>query len=382
MSTKTATLPFTRTCYQTTARTVVLPRVPLHLFRLGLGLAACLTMSLFGRAAAEELASPVAALPALPPATQSVPAAPAHLISYNEITVQRGDTAYALAHEFGLSVPELLKLNGLKTHDLTVGQRLKVAEIPPYQVIKGDTLYSLARTHGVTVEALQSANGLNDNTIEIGQWLAIPAAPQSRPMPAEVLAQAQTAASAEAPAFSVASPAGSRPAVQADGKEEQGSAATGVAWRRNALAMLDTPYVYGGNSPTGVDCSSFVLRVFQPLGVNLPRTSAQQARVGQPVARASLRGGDLVFFDTVGRGNVTHVGIYLGDDQFVNANSYYGRVVIDRLESDRYWSPRYLSARRILDGHMALAAAPLTSTVEPSPNLPQTLALNATTLID
>ena len=84
-----------------------------------------------------------------------------------------------------------------------------------------------------------------------------------------------------------------------------------------------------------------------------PRTAlgAEQAlrKKGWAVPVTEMRPGDLVFFDTVGRGGVTHVGIYLGDDQFVNANSYYGRVVIDKLESDRYWSPRYLSARRILD---------------------------------
>ena len=67
------------------------------------------------------------------------------------------------------------------------------------------------------------------------------------------------------------------------------------------------------------------------------------------VDRAELKPGDLLFFSTAGRGRVSHAGIYLGDDQFVNANSYYGRVVIDKLEGDRYWSPRYLSARRILD---------------------------------
>ncbi|GHF99727.1 peptidase [Deinococcus piscis] len=261
--------------------------------------------------------------------------APQHLVSYNEVSVQRGDTAYSLAREYGLSVPQLLELNGLSSHDLEVGQVLKVAAIAPHQVVKGDTLYSLARASGVTVEALQSANNLSDSAIEVGQWLAIPAAPRSQPMPAAALAAV--------PAFSV-TPSPAAPDVAGP---EAGSDALG--WRRNALAMLNTPYVYGGNSPSGVDCSSFVVRVFQPLGLSLPRTSAQQARVGQPVARASLRGGDLVFFDTVGRGGVTHVGIYLGDDQFVNANSYYGRVVIDKLESDRYWSPRYLSARRILD---------------------------------
>ena len=288
---------------------------------------------------ADDLAAP--AIPATP-----VAAPPPTLYSYNQITVQRGDTAYSLAREFGLTVPQLLELNGLSTHDLSVGQVLRVARIEPHLVVKGDTLYSLARVNGVTVEALQAANNLSGDTIEIGQWLAIPAASQARPLPA------LTAQTPAAPTFSVV------PAAPA--AEQAAENAAGPSWRRNALALLNTPYVYGGNSPKGVDCSSFVVRVFQPLGVQLPRTSAQQARVGKAVARTALQGGDLVFFDTVGRGSVTHVGIYLGDDQFVNANSYYGRVVIDRLESDRYWSPRYLSARRVLDG--AVAAVPTLNT--------------------
>ncbi|MDO4264071.1 MAG: NlpC/P60 family protein [Deinococcus sp.] len=309
-----------------------------------LGLVCCAPFA--GGAAAQSF-SGADNLPGTPPEAPPAAAAPRQLFSYNQITVQRGDTAYSLAREYGLSVPQLLELNDLSTHDLEVGQVLKVAAIAPHQVVKGDTLYSLARTRGLTVEALQSANGLSDNTIEIGQWLAIPAAPQARPMPQEALASAPAFSVTPTPAAPGAAPELSAPSGL--GHPPAQASADLIGWRRNALAMLNTPYVYGGNSPSGVDCSSFVVRVFQPLGLSLPRTSAQQAQVGQPVARASLRGGDLVFFDTVGRGSVTHVGIYLGEDQFVNANSYYGRVVIDKLESDRYWSPRYLSARRVLD---------------------------------
>ncbi|WP_261663610.1 C40 family peptidase [Deinococcus sp. Marseille-Q6407] len=300
---------------------------PLSLFSVRLSRALLPALTCFGLLAGSAFAQPD-----IPAGVPAAAAAPQQLTSYNEVVVKRGDTAYNLAREYGLTVPQLLDLNGLASHDLEVGQTLKVAVIPPRQVVKGDTLYSLARNNGLTVEALQAANGLSDTNIEIGQWLAIPAAPQARPMPAEVLA--------ESPAFSVTAPAAS---TLAD------SASESLGWRRNAMAMLNTPYVYGGNSATGVDCSSFVVRVFQPLGLTLPRTSAQQARVGKAVPRSSLHGGDLVFFDTVGRGSVTHVGIYLGNDQFVNANSYYGRVVIDKLEADRYWAPRYLSARRVLD---------------------------------
>ncbi|MFC6590590.1 NlpC/P60 family protein [Deinococcus lacus] len=251
---------------------------------------------------------------------------PGVLAAHGTVTVMRGDTAYSLARTHGLSVPELLELNNLESHDLEVGQVLRVRVTPPHTVVKGDTVYSLSRTYGLTVEALLSANDLDAGaTIHVGQLLAIPAPTISRPV------RSSLSVAAQAPAT-------------------QGFSATpaDTAWKRNALALLDTPYVYGGTTARGIDCSGLVLQVFAPLGYQLPRTSAAQAQVGRPVSRTELLAGDLVFFDTVGRGAVTHVGIYLGDDQFVNANSYYGRVVIDKLNADRYWAPRYLGARRIL----------------------------------
>jgi len=114
------------------------------------------------------------------------------------------------------------------------------------------------------------------------------------------------------------------------------------------MALLGVPYVYGGSTPSGLDCSGFVVQVFSPLGVQLPRRSADQAQSGVAVALPDLQAGDLVFFDTEGRGQVTHVGIYLGDGQFVNANSYRKQVAVDRLQGDPYWGPRLLGARRVL----------------------------------
>ena len=87
----------------------------------------------------------------------------------------------------------------------------------------------------------------------------------------------------------------------------------------------------------------------QPVVVN-----PNAAKVGAAVDDRDLRPGDLLFFDTEGRGRVSHVGIYLGDDQFISANSYLGRVSVDRLRSDRYWGPRYLWARRVLSSPVAL----------------------------
>lgn len=257
------------------------------------------------------------------------------------ITVQPGDTAYSLARAHGLSVEGLLSLNGLTTPDLRVGQVLRVRAVPPHSVQPGETLYGLSRRYGVSVDALLAANGLPQGAVlEVGQVLQVPVPGGARPV---------TAALPSAPAQS-APPLPS--ALTAPVSPPPLTAASGPTlphdWRGAAMALLGVPYVYGGTSQSGLDCSGFVLQVFSPLGVQLPRRSADQAQVGVAVAPPDLQAGDLVFFDTVGRGEVTHIGIYLGEGQFVNANSYKKQVAVDRLQGDPYWAPRLLGARRVL----------------------------------
>jgi cell wall-associated NlpC family hydrolase len=110
---------------------------------------------------------------------------------------------------------------------------------------------------------------------------------------------------------------------------------------RSALRFLGTPYVFGGTSTSGFDCSGFVQHVFGMLGVELPRTADAQYDVGKP-ATGGPRAGDLVFFDTYG--GVSHVGIYLGNGQFVHASSSHG-VMVSKL-SESYWAARYVGAKR------------------------------------
>ena len=102
------------------------------------------------------------------------------------------------------------------------------------------------------------------------------------------------------------------------------------------------PYVFGGTSTSGFDCSGFVQHVFAMLGIGLPRTADAQYDAGKP-AVGGPRAGDLVFFDTYG--GVSHVGIYLGHGNFVHASSSHG-VMVSNL-SDSYWASRYVGAKRI-----------------------------------
>jgi cell wall-associated NlpC family hydrolase len=110
--------------------------------------------------------------------------------------------------------------------------------------------------------------------------------------------------------------------------------------------LLGIPYVWGGTTTKGFDCSGFTQYVFTEYGIHLPRTSAEQSHAGTSVSKDNLRTGDLVFFNTYGSpGTVTHVAIYIGNGEIVNAVSPV--VEINRLD-DHYFGPRYLTARRIL----------------------------------
>ncbi len=114
--------------------------------------------------------------------------------------------------------------------------------------------------------------------------------------------------------------------------------------KRHYEKWRGTPYVNGGMTATGVDCSGFTLLAYRDLfGLSLPRTAGEQAESGREIARASLKSGDLVFFSTGWA--KTHVGIYLADDQFIHASLSKG-VTLSSLD-DGYWQEKYWQARRL-----------------------------------
>ncbi len=136
----------------------------------------------------------------------------------------------------------------------------------------------------------------------------------------------------------------------------------GIEARRDSVVafarqQLGTRYVFGGTSPRGFDCSGFTQYLARAFGVNLPRTAAQQARVGTEVPRdrSLLRPGDLLTFGRGGR--VTHIGVYVGDGRYVHASSGRGQITesnLDRPQSNlvRAW----MGVRRVFGAETDSAA--------------------------
>ncbi len=114
---------------------------------------------------------------------------------------------------------------------------------------------------------------------------------------------------------------------------------------QTSMRYTGVPYVFGGTSPNGFDCSGFTRYVFAQSGVYLPRMADEQFEIGRAVSYSRLQPGDLVFFSTYAAG-ASHSGIYLGDGKFISATSSRG-VAIDRMNSS-YWGPRYVGARRVM----------------------------------
>lgn len=114
----------------------------------------------------------------------------------------------------------------------------------------------------------------------------------------------------------------------------------------NAKTHLGSPYLFGGTSHEGFDCSGFSQIVFKETGIDIPRTTGEQYKMGTAVKKKDLEKGDIVFFETVKKGP-SHLGIYIGDNKFIHSSSSLG-VAISNLDDPYYWGPRYLGARRVL----------------------------------
>jgi len=179
---------------------------------------------------------------------------------------------------------------------------------------------------------------------------ALPAKPPKRPTSSAARVAAATAATAAGTQITDDAKLGSAVAMPTAKAPSAISASTDVAAEVvfRALSLLGVNYRFGGNSPAaGLDCSGLVRLVYSEVtGLNLPRRSDDMSRVGGSVDRSELQPGDLVFFNTL-RMPFSHVGIFIGNGQFVHSPSSGSSVRVENMNLS-YWQSRFNGARRLV----------------------------------
>lgn len=136
---------------------------------------------------------------------------------------------------------------------------------------------------------------------------------------------------------------------EAPSRGSSASSAKGAEIVSYAKQFIGTPYVWGGtNLNTGVDCSGFVYAVFRDFGISLNRSSASMASNGVAVSKSDLQAGDLVFFNTGGDSTISHVGIYMGDGNYIHSTDGAAYGVTITSMSSTYSVNTYVTARRVI----------------------------------
>ncbi len=248
-----------------------------------------------------------------------------------------------------------------------------------YRVRPGDSLYKIAKRFHTTVRKIMRINGLRHSRIRIGQKLIIPGTrhtpswyrkfkPQKSSQTIAFLERKSQKEMADQIVEKEINPITNVVYKESELLNQFLSTPLNVKYDNWSLSILNnpeykgalfkllaqifkklknTPYVFGGNSPSfGLDCSSFTMYVYKKLGINLPRTARAQFNFGIPIDLNHLKVGDLVFFRTYAR-YPSHVGIYIGNGKFIHFSSMFHGLAISSLK-DRYFKRRFIGARRVL----------------------------------
>ncbi len=288
-----------------------------------------------------------------------------------QYTVKPGDTLYRISKAFHVSLKELINTNALKDTKLKPNQIITIPSqnldesenisqrslnradkvIPTknanrpinrmntYVVKRGDTLSLISKKVGLSMDEIKEMNHLPSSHLKVGQILFLPKDENQwvqeeyeefKDEDESILDLQRTGEKGE--------DTPSAPLGKWKSLEERS------LFIRVVKTFLGVPYKLGGSTLRGIDCSAFVKKIYEIFNIQLPRTTREQFWIGKKVDKDQLEEGDLVFFR---RGkNGAHVGIYIGDNQFVHASYHRREVKIDSLNTP-YYTKRFLKGVRI-----------------------------------
>lgn len=268
------------------------------------------------------------------PTAPSKPAAPAPTQDANtsSYSVKSGDTLSHIGLKFGVTVAELKKLNGLSSDFLFIGQVLKVSNsgsqpapapakpqqdssVTNYTVKSGDTLSYIGAAFGVSVSELKSLNGLSSDFLRVGQVLKVKGTKGTAP-------DVKPPASSSSSTFSV------------------------NKLLSEATSHMGTPYVWGGSSVGGFDCSGFIYYVFKEAGAKDVKRLSSEGYYSRSYYVNSPQPGDIVFFENTYKKGISHLGIYVGNNEFIHAGD--NGVEISSL-TNSYWKSKFDGFKRFYE---------------------------------
>ncbi|MEK4424111.1 C40 family peptidase [Solibacillus sp. FSL K6-1523] len=274
-------------------------------------------------------------------------------------TVQKGDNLTKIASTHKTTVQQLKQWNKLSDDSIFLEQKLIVAmpdkvtgkpidkennstanKTQFYTVAKGDNLTNIAKKYNATVSDMKQWNALESDAIQVGQKLKIQQANAKEEATVDeveaVIEFKETAD--EAIAKQLANEQEITTPINAASQQKYNQVLI------VANQSLGVPYVYGGNTMAGFDCSGFVNYVYQQAGINLTRKSSLMYFQQDTTKVKTPLPGDLVFFKNTFIPNISHMGIYIGNDEFIHAGSQ--GVVVANVKT-KYWAERIVSFKRL-----------------------------------
>lgn len=269
--------------------------------------------------------------------------------------VKKGDSLYTISKEFSVSIKGIKEANSLQSNALKPGQILDIPEKSAnittnkikakpkasyYTVKNGDTLGTIARKTGVSVKQIMALNKVRPTSLRIGRKLIL-----SKP---DNSARKESIADDEEEEDITENIDLTELEKEKKKNEELlgkwSSPDERKLFIKVATGFLGAPYRLGGSTVRGIDCSAYVRKMYEFFDITLPRTAREQSTVGVSIERDELEEGDLVFFRT--RRPIGHVGIYIGNNEFVHASRKNKAVCIDSLDSP-YFQKRFRHAVRV-----------------------------------